>query len=436
MHLAKIAVLVLCILCFADATQAAQNVRIGVLSYRGPEAAEVRWKATADYLTEAIPEFEFEIVPLTVDSMESALDGANLSFLLTSPGSYVDLSSRYGIASILTLKSRGGGGSGVASNRIGAVIFTLADRDDIQSLSDLKGKSLGAVAPDSFDDFQIAWGEMKRQGIDPYLDLSAVKFVGMPKDAVVRAVDAEKVDAGVARSGLLEMMAAEGHLDLARFRVLNAREEAGFPFRLSTRLYPEWPLAAMPQTPASLSEKVVGVLLGMASGNVAAERGMYAGWTVPVSDKPVHDLMRDLRIGPYAGPDSSGPSRQWSALLLLFAVIVFSVLAVLYLRRSRATTIGKSEIPSEPQSTVGVPMPDTAEVETARNRLGTLTEREREVLDLIVHGDANKEIARSLNISPRTVEFHRANVMQKMSAGSVAELIRTSIIIELFQIDR
>jgi two-component system, LuxR family, response regulator FixJ len=59
-----------------------------------------------------------------------------------------------------------------------------------------------------------------------------------------------------------------------------------------------------------------------------------------------------------------------------------------------------------------------------RKRLETLTPREREVLDLVVHGKANKVIAGDLKLSQRTVEIHRARVMEKMRASSLAHLVR------------
>ena len=57
-------------------------------------------------------------------------------------------------------------------------------------------------------------------------------------------------------------------------------------------------------------------------------------------------------------------------------------------------------------------------------RLATLTEREREVLDLMVLGKQNKAVAQDLGVSPRTIEIHRARVMEKMHVQSVAELVR------------
>ncbi|MGP8027047.1 MAG: response regulator FixJ [Acidocella sp.] len=57
-------------------------------------------------------------------------------------------------------------------------------------------------------------------------------------------------------------------------------------------------------------------------------------------------------------------------------------------------------------------------------RLKTLTPREREVLDGLIAGRPNKTIAYDLNISARTVEVHRANLMTKMGAASLSELVR------------
>ncbi|MDP3349505.1 MAG: response regulator [Hydrogenophaga sp.] len=60
----------------------------------------------------------------------------------------------------------------------------------------------------------------------------------------------------------------------------------------------------------------------------------------------------------------------------------------------------------------------------ARERFTQLSEREREVLGLIVEGLTNKEIGRALGLSPRTVETHRANLFAKLQAPSLAQLIR------------
>lgn len=63
-------------------------------------------------------------------------------------------------------------------------------------------------------------------------------------------------------------------------------------------------------------------------------------------------------------------------------------------------------------------------VAVIETRLASLSQREREVLDAIVAGAPNKQVAHDLGISARTVEVHRSNVMTKMKAGSIAELTR------------
>ncbi|MGI9292534.1 MAG: response regulator transcription factor [Pseudomonadales bacterium] len=64
-------------------------------------------------------------------------------------------------------------------------------------------------------------------------------------------------------------------------------------------------------------------------------------------------------------------------------------------------------------------------------KLKTLTDREREVFERITAGEANKVIAIELEISERTVEVHRAHVMKKMAAKSLAQLVRMKIIAEM-----
>ncbi len=70
----------------------------------------------------------------------------------------------------------------------------------------------------------------------------------------------------------------------------------------------------------------------------------------------------------------------------------------------------------------------SAEVSDIHGRIAALSNRERQVLDGLVAGHPNKTIAYDLGISPRTVEIYRANVMTKMQASSLSDLIRMALI--------
>ena len=72
-----------------------------------------------------------------------------------------------------------------------------------------------------------------------------------------------------------------------------------------------------------------------------------------------------------------------------------------------------------------------AELAELRQRLSSLTPREREVLPLVVSGLLNKQAAAELGISEVTLQIHRGNIMKKMSAESLAELVRMAGMLEI-----
>ncbi|MCW9040632.1 MAG: PhnD/SsuA/transferrin family substrate-binding protein, partial [Rhodospirillales bacterium] len=272
-------------------------VRLGVLAFRGKADAIARWTPTAEYLSRTVAGTKFFVEPLTLAEMAPAVARGDIDFILTNTGNYVDLEARYGISRIATIRAPKGVEVG---NLFGAVIFTRADRDDIRTLKDLKGKSFIAVQEEGFGGFQMAWRELEKNGIDPFTDFSELKFSGFPQDQVALVVLRGGADAGTFRTDTLETMAAEGKIRMQDFKVLDRQHHPGFPYMASTRLYPEWPFAKAPGTPDALSQKTAIALLGMPADSPAAKAGRYAGWTVPLDYQPVHELFRELRIGPYA----------------------------------------------------------------------------------------------------------------------------------------
>lgn len=272
------------------------DVAIGVLAFRGEENAINRWSPTAKYLDQQIPQHRFVIVPLDLDGMRQALDHKQLDFILTNPGHCVELEANHGISRLATLKNHW---RGQTYTRFGAVIFTRADRSDITRLMDLKGKSFMAVHEGAFGGFQLAWLELKEHGVDPFRDLSRLQFHGFPQDDIVYAVRDGKVDAGTVHTDSLERLAQEGKIRMGDFRVLHSQSTPDFPFAHSTPLYPEWSFAKAAPTDNALAQKVAIALLTMPADHPAAQAGQYAGWTVPLDYQPVHELFKELRIGPY-----------------------------------------------------------------------------------------------------------------------------------------
>lgn len=76
-----------------------------------------------------------------------------------------------------------------------------------------------------------------------------------------------------------------------------------------------------------------------------------------------------------------------------------------------------------------------ADHEDLRHRFESLTNRESQVMELVVRGAANKEVAATLGLSHKTVEVHRANLMRKTGAGSLAELVRMHVAVHEPSVD-
>ncbi len=270
-------------------------IRIGVLSHRGNEATYKMWSPTADYLSTTVPQHRFEIIPLDFDEVDPAVQYGQVDFILVNPGIYVNLEVRYRISRIVTLNNLVGD---VARKMFGGVIFTRNDREDINKLSDLKGKHLMAVDETSLGGFQMAWRELKAEGLNPYLDLSQLSFGGI-HDRVVMAVKSGKVDVGTVRTGILERMAMAGVIKMRDFKIINPRSHVEFLLAHSTQLYPEWPFSKVQHTSDMLAQQVVVALLKMPKAHAAAKAGGYFDWTIPLDYQQVHELFTELHLPPY-----------------------------------------------------------------------------------------------------------------------------------------
>lgn len=319
--------------------QAAETLLIGVLAKRGSEETVRRWTPTAEYLNESIPGTRFSIVPLPFDAVQPAIQTGSVDFILVNPALYVALEAQGSASRIVTLRNRGPTGQGYT--RFGGVVFTRRNRSDLTGLADLQGERLGAVEEHSLGGYLAALRELRRRGIE-LADLGALEFLDT-HDAVVLAVLEGRLDAGTVRTDTLERMAAEGKIDIADVRVIEPQFHEGFDFRVSTPLYPEWPLASVPGHCNGICDQVAAALLQMPADSPAAKASELTGWTVPGNYQSVHDLLRELQVGPYANPpqvslaEQAGRYAPW-LLAILAAVLLLAFGNTLATVRARNRT--------------------------------------------------------------------------------------------------
>lgn len=385
---------------FAIAGLAQDRVaRIGVLAFRGADATMQEWHPLAQYLTQNITGWEFDIVPVTLVSASDTIKMKNLDFLITNPGHFVTLALEFGLTPLATREiSRNTGGL----TRYGTVIFVRAD-SGINTLDDLRDQSVAAVSPEAFGGFQLAWRQFTVQGIDPFTDFAALRFMGFPQDAIVTAVSDGSVDAGIIRSGLLEQLAKESGLILDDFVVLQNNSQLDYPDMISGELVPEWPFLALSGIDKQLREQVAIALLATQTDGFV---GMAQLWTAPLSYEGVREMINAYH------------ARKTGTLVWVFVLVGIVGVALL------ATLIwSKSKKPDE-TSAIKDQKQEDSETALLRHRFETLTKREREVLEHICEGRSSREIAATLGVGLKTIEYHRANLLQKSRAGTTAHLVQ------------
>ena len=282
-----ILITVLSLLTFAaTVASAAQPVNIGVLAKRGAEKAYQQWGPTAEYLTKRFKR-QFNLVPLKFTEIEPALQNRKIDFLLANSAFYARFEKKYGLEAIVTMNNRK---SIAALDKFGGVIFTRKGRN-ISKLNDIRGKKFMCVKYSSFGGAQMAWRLLLESGINPMKDCTSFQEGGT-HDNVVMAVKKGSVDVGTVRSDTLERMNSEGKININDFIIINEIND-GFPFKHSTRLYPEWPFAACASADTDLRKKVAKALFLLNSNNPAMKASKVYSWTRPAD---YSDVVACLRI--------------------------------------------------------------------------------------------------------------------------------------------
>jgi diguanylate cyclase (GGDEF)-like protein/PAS domain S-box-containing protein len=305
-------------------------IRIGVLAFRPVEQTVAQWAPTANYLEYELRGRPVKVVPLTLDTIDQAVAGNQVDFLLANPEQYVILANRHRLAAVATLMPEI---NGRPLSRFGGVIFVRAERSDIAKLQDLDEKTIAAVSERSFAGFLTQRWTLQQSGVDLMRRPDRLVFTGLPQDRVVQQVLGGHADAGFVRTGVLEALEREGKLRADQLRVINRQPGNRHPQYLSTELYPEWPLAVMPEVPDAVIKAVTMALFRLSPDHPASRAGGYYGFAPPGNYASIEALLLRMHLHPdrllYFGVGEVG--RKYAPWLIIAAtVLLLAGLALLY----------------------------------------------------------------------------------------------------------
>ncbi|TLS67631.1 PAS domain S-box protein [Mariprofundus erugo] len=304
----------------------AESLRIGILSLAPTNQTTSRWHPLQHYLENKLAT-HIEIIPMDDAQLLGAIQKRSIDFAITSPGHYVQLEFHGLVSRALATQVKLIDGKAVAS--FGGVIITRSDRKEIRSLHDLKGRRIAATAPDSLGGYQMQAYELFRAGTD----LSGLRMVwtDMPDNKVIQAVLHGVADAGFIRAGIIEQLISAGKLKADRLRIIHRQMLGDYPFATSTRLYPEWPVVALPQVPSSTVNNFTAALLSMPHGGALAGSMGLHGFNVAANYEPVRNIMRTMAVNPYDQIPDYFYLQLWKKYHYFFIAIALLLVLILLL---------------------------------------------------------------------------------------------------------
>jgi len=317
-----------------------KTLTFGVFAYLGEERTRAKYQPVADYLNQTLKHERIVLKVLAADELERAVIGGELDIVTTNPTHFITVRKLAPLLSVIATLVESEAGQPV--RLLGGAIIARADREDLRTLQDIRGKVVAAPSLSHFGGYRVQAYELLLAGIRLPEHVARVDFLG-EHQAVVLAVLAGSADVGFVRSGIVEMMGRDGNLPAGAVKLIHPQQHPAFPFQVSTRLYPEWPVFAMPHVDERSVRRVAAALYALEPEHPAARAAGIHGYTLPADYQSVDEVSRVLRLPPYDRPPKftiRDVWEQWRVFLIVglaagLLVLALSAALMLALRRAR-----------------------------------------------------------------------------------------------------
>lgn len=304
------------------------EVVFAVFAYLGLDRTRAKYQPLEDYLNATLRHERVRVEVLTEPELMARIHAGTVDIVTTNPTHF-----------LVARKSRQLGGAmatlvqnheGRPLHRLGGAIVTHTSRSDIRDLRDLRGKVIAAPSMAHMGGYRAQAYEAYLAGVRLPGDAREVLELGTHLQALQALLDGT-ADIAFVRDGILELAIREGQIQPGQLKVINAQYHPDFPFVISTRLYPEWPVFALPHVDERIVRHIAAALFNIEPNDpFAVAAGIY-GYTTPADYLVVEDLARGLRLPPFdRAPDFTLADawERWGLLLsgFLIALLVISIL--------------------------------------------------------------------------------------------------------------
>lgn len=321
------------LLSFFVSAYANDQIRFGVFAYTGYEDTREKYQPLIDYLNKQLDN-RVVLDVLTQEEMNEKIAKGQLDIVTTNPTHFLVIRQQYALSgAIATLISVSE--EGTPACKLGGVIIVHRD-SPIRSLYDIQGKTIATPSTKHMGGFRAQAYEMYDAGIDlSDKKTTIIETLGSHQE-VVHDILARKADVGFIRDGVLEEMIRKGEIKAGDIRIIHEQHPAAHPYQVSTRLYPEWPVFALPHADHNDVKAFLAALLSFKPTNEPVKKQGIYGYTLPADYLEVEELSRHLRLPPFETVPKVTYTDIWEHYKVTFIVIiVFLVIGMVYYNQQR-----------------------------------------------------------------------------------------------------
>lgn len=263
-------------------------VRLAVVNSFGSNLSVRYFNGTVNAIAKAVAPRRLVVQFYDQEVFLEAAQNKGFDLAIASSGLTALMTDASGAAALLTIiNSR----TPDPNHANAGVIVVRSDRDDINCLADLKGKTVAVSSTKAFAGFLAVMGEIQAEGLNPNRLFKSVTATHKPMTELVKQVVNKEVDVAFIASCLLENMEADGVIPKGCLKVINEKKDENFYCKHSTRLYPGWILSAQPTLNSKTLRKIMEALLQLPPGK---EEGSY--WTVATDYDQMNLLLQRMEV--------------------------------------------------------------------------------------------------------------------------------------------
>ncbi|MFC7409359.1 EAL domain-containing protein [Hydrogenophaga atypica] len=275
-----------------------QTLVLGVFDNLGEGRTQRQYAPLIEHLNSQLQHERIELKVLSQQDLEDGIASRTLAFVTTTPTHFVFLRQRWPLAGVMaTLVTAE---DGVPASQFGGVVLRRRERTEWRALTDVRGRRVAVASR-----LHMAWRapafELRQRHIVVPDALTQVLEVDSHENAIAAVLD-DRADFAFVRTGILEKLTLNGMLDPERISVVEPQTHTGFPLQSSTRLYPEWPVFALPHVDERMVRRVASALYALEPDHPAVRAAGIHGFTTPADYLPVENMARVLRLPPFDQP--------------------------------------------------------------------------------------------------------------------------------------